>query len=205
MKTSTVVYCIQNHFHPYFAIFVFNVETSLLLCRSNKLDCIFVFADFISCLSPEKPRNIALIYSISLKRVQRWRVSLIRSANDKNNRLSCLYANMSLLFSFNSNMKNTLEIYVFSEWITTQYYVFFLAADLNPCLNVHCSRSGFCRTYSAHDARCECDDQCPSYKDPVCTANGTTYDNLCWHNLSYCRGLENNMVYHPGSCEGNEN
>ena len=85
----------------------------------------FVFADFISCLSPEKPRNTALIYIISLKRVQRWRVSLIRSANDKNNWLSCLYANMSLLFSFNSNMKNILEIYVFSEWITTQYYVFF--------------------------------------------------------------------------------
>ena len=136
--------------------------------------------------------------------MQRWRVSLIRSANDKNNRLSCLYANMSLLFSFNSNMKNILEIYVFSEWITTQYYVFFLAADLNPCLNVHCPRFGVCRTYSAHDARCECDDQCPSYKDPVCTANGTTYDNRCWHKLSYCRGLENNLVYHPGSCEGNE-
>ena len=131
-------------------------------------------------------------------------VSLIRSANDKNNRLSCLYANMSLLFSFNSNMKNILEIYVFSEWITTQYYVFFLAADLNPCLNVHCPRFGVCRTYSAHDAQCECDDQCPSYKDPVCTANGTTYDNRCWHKLSYCRGLENNLVYHPGSCEGNE-
>ena len=159
----------------------------------------------MSCLPPEKPRNIALIYSISLKRVQRWRVSLIRSANDKNNRLSCLYANMSLLFSFNSNMKNILEIYVFSEWITTQYYLFFLAADLNPCLNVHCPRFGVCRTYSAHDARCECDDQCPSYKDPVCTANGTTYDNRCWHKLSYCRGLENNLVYHPGSCEGNEN
>ena len=26
----------------------------------------------------------------------------------------------------------------FSEWITTQYYVFFLGTDLNPCLNVHC-------------------------------------------------------------------
>jgi len=36
----------------------------------------------------------------------------------------------------------------------------------------------------------------------VCTANGTTYDNKCWHELSYCRGLENNLVYHPGSCEG---
>ena len=78
----------------------------------------------------------------------------------------------------------------------------FICTDLNPCLNVHCPRFGICKTYSAHDARCECDDQCPSYQDPVCTANGTTYDNKCWHELSYCRGLENNLVYHPGSCEG---
>ena len=67
---------------------------------------------------------------------------------------------------------------------------------------MHCPRFGVCKTYSAHDARCECFDQCPSYQDPVCTANGTTYDNKCWHELSYCRGLENNLVYHPGSCEG---
>ena len=112
---------------------------------------------------------------------------------------------MLLLFSFNSNMKNILDVYVvFSEWITSQYYDVFLGTDLNPCLNVHCPRFGVCRTYSAHDARCECDDKCPSYKDPVCTANGTTYDNRCWHKLSYCRGLENNLVYHPGSCEGND-
>ena len=77
--------------------------------------------------------------------------------------------------------------------------------DLNPCLNVQCPRFGVCKTYSAHDALCECFDQCPSYQDPVCTANGTTYDNRCWHELSYCRGLENNLVYHPGSCEGKAN
>ena len=80
--------------------------------------------------------------------------------------------------------------------------ILFHSTDLNPCLNVHCPRFGVCKTYSAHDARCECFDQCPSYQDPVCTANGTTYDNKCWHELSYCRGLENNLVYHPGSCEG---
>ena len=164
----------------------------------------FVFADFISCLSPEKPRNTALIYIISLKRVQRWRVSLIRSINDKNNRLSYMYANVSLLFRFNSNRRKYIRNLCFFR-IDNQSIFFFLGADLNPCLNVHCPRSGVCRTYSAHDARCECDDQCPSYKDPVCTANGTTYDNRCWHKLSYCRGLENNLVYHPGSCEGNEN
>ena len=100
-------------------------------------------------------------------------------------------------------MKNILDIYVFFQMDNYSILCFFfLGTDLNPCLNVHCSRFGVCRTYSPHDARCECDDQCPSYKDPVCTANGTTYDNRCWHKLSYCRGLENNLVYHPGSCEG---
>ena len=74
--------------------------------------------------------------------------------------------------------------------------------DLNPCLGVHCPSFGVCKTYSAHEARCVCYEDCPSYQDPVCTANGTTYDNKCWHELNYCRGLENNLVYHPGSCEG---
>ena len=84
------------------------------------------------------------------------------------------------------------------------FSTFTTATDFDPCLNVHCPRFGVCKTYSTHDARCECFEQCPSYQDPVCTANGTTYDNKCWHRLSYCRGLENNLVYHPGSCEGME-
>ena len=80
----------------------------------------------------------------------------------------------------------------------------FLITDLDPCLNVECPSFGVCRTYSAHESHCVCFQDCPSYQDPVCTANGTTYDNKCWHELSYCRGLENNLVYHPGSCEGND-
>ena len=80
----------------------------------------------------------------------------------------------------------------------------FCFADLNPCLDVHCPSFGVCKTFSAHEARCVCYEDCPSYHDPVCTANGTTYDNKCWHELYYCRGLENNLVYHPGSCEGKE-
>jgi len=79
---------------------------------------------------------------------------------------------------------------------------YIVIGDLDPCLNVICPSFGVCKTYSAHDARCVCFEDCPSYQDPVCTANGTTYDNKCWHDLSYCRGLENNLVYHPGSCEG---
>ena len=109
-----------------------------------------------------------------------------------------------LVITINSSIKIKLDMYVFLPNGQQLHYMTFLGTDLNPCLNVHCPRFGVCRTYSAHDARCECDDQCPSYEDPVCTANGTTYDNRCWHKLSYCRGLENNLVYHPGSCEGND-
>ena len=45
--------------------FLRSKRLNFLLCRQNKLDCILVFTDFISCLPPETPRNIALIYSIS--------------------------------------------------------------------------------------------------------------------------------------------
>ena len=78
----------------------------------------------------------------------------------------------------------------------------FPLTDLNPCLDVHCPSFGVCKTFSAHEARCVCYENCPSYQDPVCTANGTTYDNKCLYELSYCRGLDNNTIYHPGSCEG---
>ena len=37
---------------------------------------------------------------------------------------------MLLLFSFNSNMKNILLLFFLSEWITTQYYVFFFLVQI---------------------------------------------------------------------------
>ena len=90
----------------------------------------------------------------------------------------------------------------FSFGKTPLYHQFSFITDLDPCLGVHCPSFGVCKTYSAHEARCVCYEDCPSIVDPVCTSNGTTYDNKCWHELSYCRGLDNNTVYHPGSCEG---
>lgn len=69
-------------------------------------------------------------------------------------------------------------------------------------MDVHCESFGVCKTYSAHEGRCVCNEDCPSYQDPVCTANGTTHDNKCLYELSYCRGLDNSTMYHPGSCEG---
>ncbi|XP_078383861.1 uncharacterized protein LOC144666332 [Oculina patagonica] len=72
--------------------------------------------------------------------------------------------------------------------------------DLNPCLGVNCPSFGVCKTFSAHEARCVCYEDCLSY--PVCTSNGTTFDNKCLYELSFCSGLDSNTVYHPGSCEG---
>ena len=77
-----------------------------------------------------------------------------------------------------------------------------ILTDLNPCLGVHCPSFGICKTFSAYESRCVCYEDCPSYQDPVCTTNGTTYDNQCWYELNYCRGQEKKFVYHPGSCEG---
>ena len=93
-------------------------------------------------------------------------------------------------------------VLTYSHTLHTTCKIFLCFADLNPCLDVYCPSFGVCKTFSAHEARCVCYEDCPSYHDPVCTANGTTYDNKCWHELYYCRGLENNLVYHPGSCEG---
>ena len=80
--------------------------------------------------------------------------------------------------------------------------IYLFVEDLDPCLGAHCASFGVCKTYSAREARCVCNENCPSYQDPVCTTKGTTYDNKCLYELSYCKGLDNSTMYHPGSCEG---
>ena len=53
-----------------------------MLSTINKLDRDFLLsADFIACLPPERTRDIAFMPSV-LKRVQRWRVSWIRSVKE---------------------------------------------------------------------------------------------------------------------------
>ena len=81
----------------------------------------------------------------------------------------------------------------------------FFNIDMDPCLNVQCPRFGVCKAYNAFVGHCECNDQCPSYQDQVCSASGTTYDNQCWQKLGNCKGLESDpRIYHPGSCEGKQ-
>ena len=74
--------------------------------------------------------------------------------------------------------------------------------DLDPCLDVTCDYYGLCKAFGPYDARCVCVDSCPSYQEPVCSSNGTTYDNKCLFEQEMCLLHFNFTVQHPGSCEG---
>ena len=75
-------------------------------------------------------------------------------------------------------------------------------ADLDPCLDVLCHYHGLCKAFGPYDARCVCIDSCPSYQEPICSSNGTTYDNICFFKQDMCLHRLNFTVQHPGSCEG---
>ena len=69
---------------------------------------LLVLANFITCFPPEIPRDIAFIPSI-LKRVQRWRVSWIRSIGFWNRLISvsvrCIFKVSSFIHSAQSHIK----------------------------------------------------------------------------------------------------
>ena len=80
--------------------------------------------------------------------------------------------------------------------------LFFRPKDIDPCTNVTCDYHAICKAFSAFDARCVCDDNCPSYEEPVCSSNSTTFKNKCFCLLDICRRKSNHTLYHPGSCTG---
>ncbi|KAL9962005.1 hypothetical protein ACROYT_G031057 [Oculina patagonica] len=86
--------------------------------------------------------------------------------------------------------------------LSTIYEIYVFTTDLDPCLNVTCLYHGLCKAFGPHDARCVCVDSCPSYHEPVCSSNGTTYDNECLYKQEMCLLQLNFTVQHPGSCEG---
>ncbi|KAL9961296.1 hypothetical protein ACROYT_G030208 [Oculina patagonica] len=92
--------------------------------------------------------------------------------------------------NYNGNKKSTF---------TVDYMVI---GDLDQCLNVTCDYHGLCKAFGPHDARCVCMESCPSYQEPVCSSNGTTYDNECLFQQEMCLLQQNFSVQHPGSCEG---
>jgi len=76
--------------------------------------------------------------------------------------------------------------------------------DLDPCLNVTCDYHGLCEALGPYDARCVCVDSCPTYHKPICSSNGTTYDNKCLFKREMCLLQLNFTVQHPGSCVGTQ-
>ena len=74
--------------------------------------------------------------------------------------------------------------------------------DLDPCINVTCNYYAVCKAFGGKDARCVCVEKCPSYEEPVCSSNGTTYDNECLYKRDMCHLEANFTMYHPGSCTG---
>ncbi|CAH3133122.1 unnamed protein product [Porites lobata] len=80
---------------------------------------------------------------------------------------------------------------------------YLITGDLDPCIDgVHCDYHGLCKAFGPYDARCVCIDSCPSYQEPICSSNGTTYDNKCLFKQEMCLLQLNFTVQHPGSCEG---
>ena len=77
-----------------------------------------------------------------------------------------------------------------------------LFLDLDPCIEVACYYHSHCKAFAPQDARCVCAESCPSYKEPVCSSNGTTYENKCLFEQEMCLLRLNFTLQHPGSCEG---
>ncbi|CAH3186612.1 unnamed protein product, partial [Porites evermanni] len=83
-----------------------------------------------------------------------------------------------------------------------RYNISNMRCNLDPCIDVLCDYHGLCKAFGPHDARCVCIDSCPQYQEPVCSSNGTTYDNTCLFKEEMCLLQLNYTVQHPGSCEG---
>ncbi|CAH3019585.1 unnamed protein product [Porites evermanni] len=83
--------------------------------------------------------------------------------------------------------------------VTVHYTVI---GDLDPCINVSCKYFAVCKAFGPRDARYICVDNCPSFEEPVCSSNGTTYDNECVFQREMCHLRANFTVYHPGDCTG---
>ncbi|CAH3182513.1 unnamed protein product [Porites lobata] len=79
---------------------------------------------------------------------------------------------------------------------------YLIIGDLDPCIDVLCDYHGLCKAFGPYDARCVCIDSCPQYQEPVCSSNGTTFDNTCLFKQEMCLLQLNYTVQHPGSCEG---
>ncbi|XP_068703631.1 uncharacterized protein [Montipora foliosa] len=77
-----------------------------------------------------------------------------------------------------------------------------IVGDWDPCLNVTCEHYCVCNAFGPFSARCVSIENCPSTQEPICSSNGTTYDNKCLFEQEMCLLQLNFSIQHPGSCEG---
>ena len=117
METSTVAYSIKNvtvNISTHSLRLSFFKILRFLLCRWNRQDRIFVFADVFTCLPTEKPRGIAFIPSV-LKRVQRGRVSWKIISGDA--RMQTCYYNLVLIRIWKINLTSMFFFRMDNKWI----------------------------------------------------------------------------------------
>ncbi|KAL9972572.1 hypothetical protein ACROYT_G018902 [Oculina patagonica] len=101
--------------------------------------------------------------------------------------------------SFKVCVKDTQGISRNHDPITVEYAV---VGELDPCINITCEYFAVCKAFDTFDARCVCEENCPSYEEQVCSSNSTTFKNKCVFELEMCRLKSNHTLYHPGSCTG---
>ena len=107
----------------------------------------------------------------------------------------------AFIFLFN-NCLFIIYLFIYYLFIHFTKFKFFFLPDLDPCIDVTCHYHCLCKAFGPHDARCVAEESCPSYQEPVCSSNGTTYDNECLFRQEMCIMRLNFSVQHPGSCEG---
>ena len=113
-----------------------------LLSRINKLNRdVFHWQVFFTCFPPEKPREIAFIPSV-LERVQRWRVSWIRSILEKKKSMACNYKReltvliVLTVFTALSILTTRTNALVSTSGIHTTFLVFAICFASNTFVDV---------------------------------------------------------------------
>ena len=113
-----------------------------------------------------------------------------------------LFYSLILSLFLNSLNPQIKTVFVKKKYLSLLIFCIGCVSDLDPCINVTCDFHGTCKAFGPFDPRCICEPSCPSFEDPVCTSNGTTYDNKCKYRQEMCRLSSNQTIFHPGDCTG---